>query len=122
MYKIKHPYLKWPRGDWAFAALLVFSPVVNAWYLIWLLVFATLYPSRWAWVASVTFLMSYVTGINLVANNEAEAISLYQLPLSIHIAEYLIILAVWLSFDTKILKRLLLRINDSIQRLVTHKT
>ena len=54
-----------PRGDWIFGILLVLSPVINAWYLLWLLPFATIYPSLWAWTASVAVLLSYVTGLNL---------------------------------------------------------
>ena len=40
-------------------------PVVNAWYLLWLLPFAVIRPSAWAWTASVAVLLSYVTGLNL---------------------------------------------------------
>ena len=54
-----------PRGDWIYGVLLVAAPVINAWYLLWLLPFATLHPSRWAWTASVAVLLSYITGLNL---------------------------------------------------------
>jgi len=54
-----------PRGDWIFGGLLALWPVVNAWYLLWLLPFAAIRPSAWAWTASVTVLLSYVTGLNL---------------------------------------------------------
>ena len=54
-----------PRGDWVFGALLASSPVINPWYLLWLLPFAAVYPSVWAWTASVALLLSYVTGLNL---------------------------------------------------------
>ena len=54
-----------PRGDWVFGALLASSPVINPWYLLWLLPFAAVYPSVWAWTASVAILLSYVTGLNL---------------------------------------------------------
>ncbi len=54
-----------PRGDLLYGALLVVSPVINAWYLLWLLPFAAIYPSLWAWTASVTLSLSYVTGLNL---------------------------------------------------------
>ena len=54
-----------PRGDWIFGALLAVSPVINPWYLLWLLPFAAIYPSVWAWTASVAVLLSYVTGLNL---------------------------------------------------------
>ncbi|MDE0452952.1 MAG: glycosyltransferase family 87 protein [Gammaproteobacteria bacterium] len=54
-----------PRGDWVYGVFLVAAPVINAWYLLWLLPFAAVYPSRWAWTASVAVLLSYVTGLNL---------------------------------------------------------
>ena len=54
-----------PRGDWIYGALLVASPVINPWYLLWLLPFAAIYPSVWAWTASGAVLLSYVTGLNL---------------------------------------------------------
>ncbi|MYD72425.1 MAG: DUF2029 domain-containing protein [Acidobacteria bacterium] len=54
-----------PRGDWLYGALLVVSPVINPWYLLWLLPFAAAFPSAWAWTASVAVLLSYTTGLNL---------------------------------------------------------
>lgn len=54
-----------PRGDWLYGALLAVSPVVNPWYLLWLLPFAAIYPSPWAWTASLAVLLSYVTGLGL---------------------------------------------------------
>ena len=54
-----------PRGDWLYGALLVISPVINPWYLLWLLPFAAIFPSAWAWTASASVLLSYVTGLNL---------------------------------------------------------
>ena len=54
-----------PRGDWIFGALLAVSPVLNPWYLLWLLPFAAVFPSIWAWTASLAVLLGYVTGLNL---------------------------------------------------------
>ena len=54
-----------PRGDWLYGALLAVSPVVNPWYLLWVLPFAAIFPSAWAWTASGAVLLSYLTGINL---------------------------------------------------------
>ena len=54
-----------PRGDWLYGALLAASPVINPWYLLWLLPFAAIFPSAWAWTASVAILLAYVTGLNL---------------------------------------------------------
>lgn len=53
------------RGDWIYGGLLALWPVVNPWYLLWLLPFAAIRPSAWAWTASVAVLLSYVTGLNL---------------------------------------------------------
>ena len=54
-----------PRGDWLFGVLLALSPVINPWYLLWLLPFAVVFPSFWAWTASAAILLSYITGLNL---------------------------------------------------------
>ncbi len=54
-----------PRGDWLFGVLLLLSPVINPWYLLWLLPFAVVFPSVWAWTASAAVLLSYVTGLNI---------------------------------------------------------
>ncbi len=54
-----------PRGDWLYGALLIVSPVINPWYLLWLLPFAAIFPSVWAWAASLAVLISYITGLNL---------------------------------------------------------
>lgn len=54
-----------PRGDWIYGACLLAAPVINPWYAIWLLPFAVIYPSLWAWTASVALLLAYVTALNL---------------------------------------------------------
>ena len=54
-----------PRGDWIFGVFLILAPVVNPWYLLWVLPFAVIYPTLWAWVAAYSVLLSYVTWINL---------------------------------------------------------
>ena len=54
-----------PRGDWIFGAFFIAAPVFNAWYMLWVLPFAAIYPSRWAWTASIALLLSYVTGLHL---------------------------------------------------------
>lgn len=53
------------RGDWIYGGLFALWPVVNSWYLLWLLPFAAIRPSAWAWTASVAVLLSYITGLNL---------------------------------------------------------
>ena len=54
-----------PRGDWVYGAMLASWPVVNPWYLLWLLPFGAVRPSAWAWTASVSVLLAYLTGNNL---------------------------------------------------------
>lgn len=54
-----------PRGDIIFGLFFLCAPVVNAWYLVWLLPFATLYPTLWAWTSSYAILLAYVVGLNL---------------------------------------------------------
>ncbi len=47
-----------------FGVLLFFSPVINAWYLLWLLPFAVYSRDIWPWAASAAVCLSYVTGLN----------------------------------------------------------
>lgn len=54
-----------PRGDWIYGVFFITAPVFNAWYMLWILPFAAIYPSRWAWTASVALLLTYVTGLTL---------------------------------------------------------
>lgn len=54
-----------PPGDRLYGLLLGLAPVVNPWYLLWVLPFAAIRPSLWAWTASVAVLASYATGLNL---------------------------------------------------------
>lgn len=54
-----------PHGEWLFGGLLLVSPVINPWYLLWLLPFACRYPSLTIWTASAAILLSYATGLNL---------------------------------------------------------
>ena len=60
-----------PRMDWIFGVFLALSPVINAWYLVWLLPFAVLRPTLVAWTASFAMVFSYVTGLNLMSVNLA---------------------------------------------------
>ena len=66
-----------PALDVVFALLFICSPVINPWYLVWVLVFAALRPSVWAWAASVSVLLSYFSGINL----GTDQLGLYQQPI-----------------------------------------
>ena len=73
-----------PRGDWLFGSLFILSPVFNAWYMLWVLPFAAIYPSRWAWTASVVLLLTYITGLHL---GDYE-IHPYAQPLLVRLAEF----------------------------------
>lgn len=53
------------RADLLFAGLFLCMPAFNPWYLVWLLPFSVITPRPWAWVASLSLLLSYACGINL---------------------------------------------------------
>ncbi len=72
------------RGDWLFMAFLLALPVVNAWYVAWLLPFATLFPRWWSWLFSWFCLLSYCTGTNLGRAGDGSL----ELPVSIIFIEY----------------------------------
>lgn len=83
-----------PRGDWLYGVLLAASPVINPWYLVWLLPFAAMTPSFSAWTASVVVLLGYVTGLNLIDGD----LQPYQQPVWVRPLEFgLILLA--LAYD-----------------------
>ncbi|MCY3727582.1 MAG: hypothetical protein OXF97_01115 [Nitrospira sp.] len=77
-----------PRGDWLYGALLVASPVINPWYLLWVLPFAAITPSVSAWTASVAVLFAYVTGLHL---NDG-GLHPYQQPVWARVLEFSLIL------------------------------
>ena len=54
-----------PRGDYIFGALLLVSPVINPWYALWVLPFAAINPTRWAWTLAAVLPLAYITGQNL---------------------------------------------------------
>ena len=54
-----------PRGDWIFAAFFLLSPVVNAWYLLWMLPFVALFPTSAGIAALVVVSVAYAHGLNL---------------------------------------------------------
>lgn len=97
-----------PRGDWVLGVFFLLAPVLNAWYLIWLLPFAAIFPSRWAWVASVSILFSYITGYT-TGNPELD---LYQQPVWARLVEYGAVM-IALCFDRKALSRVRPRLNQS---------
>ncbi|MEP3225496.1 MAG: glycosyltransferase [Parasphingorhabdus sp.] len=48
-----------------FGVILVLAPAVNAWYLLWILPFATKGRMIWPFVAAAALPLSYLTGLNL---------------------------------------------------------
>lgn len=48
-----------------FGTILLFAPAVNAWYLLWILPFATKSRMVWPFAAAVALPLSYLTGLNL---------------------------------------------------------
>ncbi len=83
----------------AFGALLFFSPVINPWYLLWLLPLATMAGQRslWItpWVASIILPLSYVSDFNMSISSVP-----YTLPIWITLTESLFIVAA-ISFDLR---------------------
>jgi alpha-1,6-mannosyltransferase len=73
-----------------FGILLLLSPVVNAWYLLWFLALAVFHSDRWPWYASALMLLSYVTGRNL----DHETLSAFSMPLWARITEWGLLLIV----------------------------
>lgn len=54
------------RGDLLFGVFLLCVPVLNPWYLVWVLPFIVFYPSVWLVTASISILLfGYASGINL---------------------------------------------------------
>ena len=80
------------RGEWIFAGLFLITPALNPWYLVWLLPFAVLRPTLWAWVGSVSMLLAYASGINLASFSQYENLALYQHPLWVIQTEFMPIL------------------------------
>ena len=81
------------RGDWLFAAFVLALPVVNPWYVAWILPFAALYPRWWSWTAGYAVLLSYYYG-SYVAATGSNALQLSPLVMTI---EYAIIITVPLA-------------------------
>jgi hypothetical protein len=54
-----------PRGDLIFGVLFLVSPVVNPWYLLWLLPFVCARPSAWGIAALFAVPLSYAHGLFL---------------------------------------------------------
>lgn len=86
------------RIDRLYGLFFICIPVINPWYLVWLLPFAVIYPSRWAWTASIAVFLAYATGINL---NNSE-LALYQHSTWVLCVEYgLIVLALCIDWHKR---------------------
>lgn len=48
-----------------FAVVVLVSPAVNAWYILWVLPFAVGQSAMWPWLISAALPLSYLTGLNL---------------------------------------------------------
>ena len=90
------------RGDWLFMLFLLALPVVNSWYVAWILPFATLYPRWWSWAFSYCCLVSYWTGANTGAVGAGSLV----LPTWIIALEYTTVAAIavlaWVFFRHKL--------------------
>jgi len=83
-----------PRADWVFALFLFIAPVINAWYWLWVLPFAVIFPSVWAWAAAVALLLSYCVGLHIPGSE----LLAYEMPVGVRILEFSII-ALAVLFD-----------------------
>lgn len=88
-----------PRLDLVYGGFFLIAPVVNAWYLLWLLPFAVVYPSLWAWTFSLVVLLSYTTGLT----GASEHLAAFQIPVWILTLEYgaVLIALLWDVFHKK---------------------
>ena len=85
-----------PRFDWLFGAFLLLSPVVNAWYLLWIFPFALIKPSYWAFSLTVAAPLTYVTGLQIEQSN----LGAYQIHKTAYTLQVLIIaIALILDFS-----------------------
>ena len=64
------------RGEWVFGVFLLLSPVLNPWYVIWLLPFAVIRPRVWPWALALVVPLSYVFGLNYLESG----LGAYQTP------------------------------------------
>ena len=64
-YRKRHMLYYVPRGDIVFGVFLLCLPVINPWYVVWVLPFAVIHPSVTAWFASFIILLSYVVPLYL---------------------------------------------------------
>ena len=89
-----------PSVDRAFGAVLIFAPVVNPWYLLWLLPFAVLRPSRTVWAATFVLPLSYLNGNNFTQFGLPQ----FDLPIAITLIEISVLAGMaWLDWRRPLL-------------------
>jgi alpha-1,6-mannosyltransferase len=54
-----------PRADWLYALAFLSAPVINPWYLLWLLPFVCIWPSVWGVAAMAAVSVCYAHGLFL---------------------------------------------------------
>lgn len=87
-----------PRVDWIFGVFFLLSPIANPWYIVWLLPFAVIKPSYWAFTVSLAISLSYVTGLNLIESD----LGAYQIDNYAFAIEIVAItIAIWFDFREK---------------------
>ena len=89
-----HDTFTMPRVDWVFALFLFIAPVINAWYWLWVLPFAVIFPSFWAWTASVALMLSYYVGLHIPGSE----LGAYEMPIAVRLVEFCLI-GIALVFD-----------------------
>ncbi len=86
----------WPRADLIFGILLLVSPVINPWYLLWVLPFAVCRRHCWPWISSIALMLAYLTWLNL----ENYLNDPYSLPIWISLLQFSLI-TISLGIDAK---------------------
>jgi len=85
------------RGDWLYLVFMLALPVINPWYIAWILPFATLYPRCWSWALSYFVLFAYWYGSNAGISGAGSL----QLPVSVIVVEYsavlIVAIAAWIA-------------------------
>jgi len=84
------------RGDLLIGSLLLLSPVINPWYLLWVLPFAAMLNYITPWVISFALLFSYFSGINLYS----EHLQAYQLAIWVKPMEFTLLVCA-MAYDIR---------------------
>jgi alpha-1,6-mannosyltransferase len=94
-FRLRFAHTRWPAVDRALGALLILAPVFNPWYLLWLLPFAVLRPSRTAWAATIVLPLSYWNSSHIATAGIAQ----FNVPWWVTLAEIsVLIVTAWLDY------------------------